>query len=71
MNLSADQSQQLIERANVLTQVRNQILAEGFKGLILINAVAQQRWVHSYRRYGTSRPQRRHSPKASPAVRKY
>jgi hypothetical protein len=25
-------------RANVLTQVRNQILTEGFKGLTLINA---------------------------------
>src|ERR1700734_2858496 len=31
-------SEQQAERANVLTQVRNQIVTEGFKGLILINA---------------------------------
>ena len=30
--------QQLADRANLLTQVRNQMLAEGFKGLVLVNA---------------------------------
>jgi hypothetical protein len=35
---AAENEKLALERANVITQVRNQILTEGFKGLILINA---------------------------------
>ncbi len=39
MNLPSEEWQKLwADRANVLTQVRNEILTEGFKGLILVNA---------------------------------
>src|SRR5579871_1125556 len=39
MNLPGEEWQKLwADRANTLTQVRNEILTEGFKGLTLVNA---------------------------------